>query len=174
VRKKVLDLYINAGVDYGKQGNHQKAAKTFQAGISYAEDFLTAGETSSGAREQVLWLYNNAGWNYYNQSNHQKAAETWQAGISHAQDFLTAGETSSGMRKQVLELYEYQLLSYYNSHQINKLILLLPINGIWSHTALAQVEPDRQQKMLENWQRKLEISLKFPSFTAAFETFSIP
>jgi tetratricopeptide (TPR) repeat protein len=171
VREEVLRLYIKAGASYVELDDDQQALETYQEGLSHAQAFLTAGENSSGVREEVLGLYINTGVSYENLGNWQQAIETFQEGISHAQTFLTAGEKSSGVREVVLILYNGYSSDYYNIGQTNQVIPLLPMKGIWSHVALAQVEPNNQQDILYNWQNKLEISPNFPHFTTAFQTF---
>jgi tetratricopeptide (TPR) repeat protein len=170
VREWVLSLYSNAGVAYRKQGKFQQAIDTYLKGLSQAEDFLTAGETASGVREWVLSLYFNAGVTYYEQGKLPQAIDTYLKGLSHAEDFLTAGETASGVRERVLRLYEGCSSSYYSSGQTHAVILLLPMKGLWSWVALAQVEPNAREKMLRNWQLYLDIAPSFRHVTTAFQT----
>jgi tetratricopeptide (TPR) repeat protein len=170
VREEVLRLYVNTGAGYTNLGDLHQALETSQEGLSHAQAFLTAGENSSGVREMALNLYNNVGASYGKLGDRQQALETDQEGISHAKALLMAGDSSSGVREQVLLLYNNYLSNYEHMGQPNQVISLLPMQGIWSHVALAQVEPN-QQEMLHNWQTYLDISPNFPHFTTAFQTF---
>ncbi|MEK8019837.1 MAG: tetratricopeptide repeat protein, partial [Candidatus Parabeggiatoa sp.] len=170
MREPVLRLYINAGNTYSDQGNLPKAIETYQQGMSHAQAFLKDGETPSGMREPVLKLYVNAGAVYSNQGNWPKAIETYQQALSHAQAFLKDGEMASGVREQLLRLYDTHSSNYAISGQIQSVIPLLPMKGIWSWVALAQLEANRRNTILYNWKNKLNISPNFPAFTTAFQT----
>ena len=170
VREQVLRLYSNAGATYEKQGDLPQAIDTSLKALSHAEDFLTAGETASGVRDEVLKLYYNVGFTYGKQGDWQKQIDTYLKGLSHAEAFLTAGETASGVRELVLRLYNGCSSDYYNSGQTHAVIPLLPMKGLWSWVALAQVEPNHRGAMLRNWQNKLNISPSFRHVTTAFQT----
>jgi len=171
VREKVLRLYYNAGLAYGKQGKFQQAIDTYLKGLSHAEAFLTAGETASGVREYVLKLYSNAAVTYGQQGDLPQAIDTYLKGMSRAEAFLAAGETASGVREPVLRLYDNCSSSYYNSGQTHAVIPLLPMKGLWSWVALAQLEPNhRENIILHNWQNKLNIAPSFRHVTTAFQT----
>ncbi len=140
--------------------------------LEHAEAFLAQGETAASVREMVLKLYGATGQTLGQAQflDAEKQLASFQRGLEHAEAFLAQGETATGVRESVLGLYNGYSVTYYNTGQTGQVISLLPINGLWSWIALAQLKPNDWQTAMGNWQINLEISPSFTHFTAAFQT----
>ncbi len=142
-------------------------------GLEHAEDFLAQGETAAAVRELVLKLYVNAGVTLGQAPflDAEKKLALYQRGLEHAEDFLEQGETAASVRELVLQLYNIGFSgTYYNTGQTGQVISLLPINGLWTWVALAQLKPNDWQTQMGAWQILLGISPAPAHFTVAFQT----
>ena len=171
VRFASLYLQVAAGIAATYIFNKPQEQRThYERGIEYAKQFLAQGETEANVRGIVLMLYNDMGTRLVTApfNDTKMALKYFQRGIDHAKTFLIQSEINAGAWDAVLKLYENYL--NYNTGQIGRMISLLPMKGLWAWVALDQLDHDNWQRILDNWQKDLEIYHNPAHFTAAFQS----